>query len=257
MIKNSDCSEKDLNIFLNTIRQVEGRISRDHINRLIQENGHTSKVFVEPNNLEIYHIDNMIRDRFQFRKSLILDSVKVADAVSVIGLEKNSEIQIECHACESSGEKNVSIVYDCPNANYRKNIWARLKIFQLKKVVVASSNIHPSLGDELKNDVELTFLKLNNDDQYIDSLSRINFFRVNKYIKKGSPLKYSDLISKKLVLVGKVTQVIVENQGLRLQVEAIARQSGKYGDFVNLYNPASKKHIRGQVIDFNKVRVNI
>ena len=58
-------------------------------------------------------------------------------------------------------------------------------------------------------------------------------------------------------MAGKVTRVVVKQNGLNLRVNAVAKQSGKYGEFINLYNPMSKKQIRGQVIGINEVRVDI
>ena len=123
--------------------------------------------------------------------------------------------------------------------------------------MVAAEDLQPFSTKSLKDRVELVSLAVEDSAQYIQSSSELNFFKLNRYIEKGEPLKRSDLSAKNLVRTGKLTQVIVEQDGLKVKLDAIARQTGKYGDFVNLYNPESKKQIRGEVIDYNKVRVEI
>ena len=72
-------------------------------------------------------------------------------------------------------------------------------------------------------------------------------------------LRSSTLICLPLNLVesGRLAQVEMKGNGLRLKTRAIARQAGKHGEFITLYNPQSKQQIRGQVVDFNRVEVEI
>ena len=257
LVKDSNCLKESLWTVFDTIQSIDGKISSKHLNRLIKENDGVIKVDLIPKSVDILHLDNIIATKVFLEKKLNIEKVKVIDPIYAIGLKKLSEVQFECHACNTVGPKNLNITYTRPLSNYRRNIWATIKISKLQKVVVAASDIWPFSGRDLKEDVELLPFNIEDSKQYIRSISDLSYFKVNKYIKKGTPLEHSDLVARKLVRAGKLTQVVVEQDGFKLQIDAIAKQSGKYGDFVHLYNPDSKKKIRGQVIDFNKVRVDI
>ena len=257
LVKGSSCSEEKLWTFIKMIQGIDGKVSSKHINRLLKEEGTKTEIQLRPNNIEILHLKNIVVNKVTLSEGLNILEVKVIDPVYAIGVNRLSEVKFECYACKTTGFKNLSIIFTNPVSGYRRNIWATIKISELKQVVVTTLDIFPFSRKALKDHVKLVELNLENSAQYIQSLSDLNFFKVNKYIKKDTLLKYSDLIAKDLVKTGKPTQVIMEQGGLKLQVEAIARQSGKYGEWVNLYNTSSKKQIRGQVIDFNKVRIDI
>ena len=257
LVKGSNCSKEKLWTFIKMIQKIDGKISSRHLNRLLKEEGSKAEIQLSPNNIEILHLKNIVANKVILGEGLNILEVKVIDPVYVIGVNRLSEVKFECYSCKTTGIKNLSIIFSNPISGYRRNIWATVKISKFKKVVVTTLDIRPFSKKVLKDHLKLIPVNLEESGQYIESLSDLEFFKVNKYVKKNTPLKYSDLTPKYLVKTGKPTQVIMNQGGLKLQVEAIARESGKYGEWVNLYNPSSKKKIRGQVINFNKVRIDI
>ena len=257
LVKNSSCSEEKLWKFIRMIQGIDGKISSRHINRLFKEEGADTEIQIRPNNIEVLHLKNIVVNKVILSEGLNILEVRVIDPVYAIGVNRLSEVKLECYACKTTGFKNLSIIFTNPVTGYRRNVWATIKISEFKKVVVITKDILPFSRKVLKDHVKLVQRNLEDSAQYVQSLSDLGFFKVNKYIKKDALLKYSDLTAKDLVKTGKPTQVVMRQGGLKLQVEAIARQSGKYGEWVNLYNARSKKEIRGQVIDFNKVRIDI
>jgi flagella basal body P-ring formation protein FlgA len=96
--------------------------------------------------------------------------------------------------------------------------------------------------------------KLNKEKKYAETLK---FFKTNKPIKPGEILKKSDLNGSLLVKAGSNTEVIIENQLLKLKTTGISRNSGIYGDQVEVLNIQKNKKYVGKIIDINKIQVEI
>ncbi|MCY4644811.1 MAG: flagellar basal body P-ring formation chaperone FlgA [Bacteriovoracales bacterium] len=257
LVLKSNCPERDLNTFWHIAWKVDGKISSHHLNRLIREEGHKVRFELRPNNIKIFHLDKIVLQRIIRRKDFKVKKIGSFGSIRAIGLRDFSDLKFECHACHTTGLKNLNINYIAPESDYQKNIWVTLKLSQLKKVAVASSDIHPFSEINLQDVVEIMPVDLEVNNFYIQSVSDLKYFKVNKYVARNTPLKHSDLIPKILVGVGKSTHAIVVSGRLKLKMKAIAKENGKYGEFIALYNPDSKKQIRGRVIDFNKVQVDI
>ena len=254
---HENCSDEQLLHFFNIIYGINGAISSAHINRLMIEENIESKISLKQKKLEIVHLENIIKDRINLKDGLVIQNLKAIGPIYAIKFEKISDIQLECHGCHSVGMKNINIFYDLLSNQYRQNIWVSARILEFQEVVVASSDIRPSNREGLLNYVDIIPMGLDHSGQYLKSVNRLEYFKVNKYIKKGTPLKQSDIIPKRLVSAGAITSVIIDQNGLKLKFKAIARESGKYGDFIDLYNQKSKKKIRGEIVGFNRVKVEI
>ena len=257
IIISSNCSRGNLQVFLNTVQNIEGKISSLHFNRLMQEEQRDVRVDFRPDNIEIFHLETVIKNKFSLKRELNIESVEVVNPIYVIAIKSLSDIRFQCHACNTAGVKNLSIIYSNSLDDYNKNIWSIIKISQLHKIIVATSDIRAFSKDSIRDHVEMVERSLDGSERYLKSLLDLKYFTANKYIKRGTPIKYSDIIPKKLVKAGQIADVIIVKGGLRLQSKGVSKESGKYRDFINLYNPETKKEIRGQVIGFNKVRVEI
>ncbi|PIR77587.1 MAG: flagella basal body P-ring formation protein FlgA, partial [Candidatus Magasanikbacteria bacterium CG10_big_fil_rev_8_21_14_0_10_38_6] len=73
----------------------------------------------------------------------------------------------------------------------------------------------------------------------------------------GQPLTRNILTPKKLVNYGDTIEVIFEKYNMKINLQVMARQSGKLGDKISLFNPKSKKMFTGKIVDFKKVMVDI
>ena len=256
--KSSFCNKGEIAMALDVLWRLDGKITSEHFNRLVREEGWKKAIQLEPKVIEIFHLDNLVRDRVSLKGNLRLDRVSVIGAVYAIAIDGLSDLELQCHGCHSTGSKNLSIVYSGPfHQGYQKNVWATIKILEMKRVVIVNEDIGPFVRDGIQNYVKLISRVLEKSHRYLNTVTNLEYFNVNKHIKKGTLLKRSDLTPRKIVKAGKPTKVIINQGGLKIQAEAIARQSGRYGEFVNLYNPKSRKKIRAKVIGFNKVKVDL
>ena len=257
IIESSNCSDKELRVFLDIIQKIEGRISSTHFNRLIKEEGNSVKIQIRPSAIEVFHLKNIIKNKIELREGLKVEELKIINPVNLVAINDLSSIQVQCYSCNNPGIKNINIVYNDFLDNYRKNIWATIKISQLHKIVVAKSDIRAFSSFSIKDRMKIIHHNLNDSSLYLGSLSDLKYFTVNKHIKKGERIKHSHLTPKRLVKAGQAVDVIILKGGLRLEGRAVARQAGKYREFIEMYHLETNKKIRGQVVGFNKVQIEI
>ena len=66
---------------------------------------------------------------------------------------------------------------------------------------------------------------------------------------------YTKLIS--LVKAGNTVTLIVDNDGVRVAADVVARTSGGLGDEVSVYNPQTNKTLSGTVVGPDRVELNL
>jgi len=76
-------------------------------------------------------------------------------------------------------------------------------------------------------------------------------------MKAGDLLRQSDLNALSLVRAGVKTEVIIENELVKLKTSGISRSNGSLGEFVEVFHPQKNKKYLGKVIDINKVLVEL
>ena len=269
LIKHSNCSGEKIWAFFSTIQNIAGKISSSHLNRLLREEGRAGSIQLRPDSIEVFPLANIVARQVVLGEGLSVHHIKAVGGVYAVGVDGWSQVQLTCHACNSVGIKNLSVLLVDSVNGYRKNLWATMRVTRFGRVVVAARDIHPAAAKSLADEVKWAALDLSglssfsnfsdftDQNHYIQSMDDLRYFKVNKFIQRGTPLKHSDLLPLNLVESGRLAQVVMKGNGLRLKTQAIARQAGKHGEFITLYNPQSKQQVRGRVVDFNRVEVEI
>lgn len=255
--KTSTCSNKTIWNVFQTLNLIDGDISERHLNRLLKEEGFSGSVTINPKKIEIKKIDAVIGKKLTIQRGRKVKNVKSMNNFPVLGLEKNSYYEIACHACNTTGKKNASFVYTDPVNNLQKRVWVQFDILKTDQVAIAQTDLRPFANQEISHNVKLIPTEMEDTSLYLKDLENLKYYKPNKVIKKGDPIKFSDLVPKTLVQTGKLTQVSIKKGNLNIQTQAISRQSGKLDDVINLYNPQTKKQFRGKVTDYNKVVVEL
>jgi flagella basal body P-ring formation protein FlgA len=85
----------------------------------------------------------------------------------------------------------------------------------------------------------------------------LRFFKSNKPLRAGELLRASDLNAQNLVRAGMRTEVILENEMVRIKTSGISRSSGGFGETVEVFHQQKNKKYQGKVIDNNKVLVEL
>jgi flagella basal body P-ring formation protein FlgA len=91
----------------------------------------------------------------------------------------------------------------------------------------------------------------------ISDIETLAFYKTNKPLKAGEILKTADLNAINLVKAGLKTEVVLENQMIRIKTQGISRSNGTIGELVEVYHPQKNKKYQGRVVDINKVLVEL
>jgi flagella basal body P-ring formation protein FlgA len=123
-------------------------------------------------------------------------------------------------------------------------------VYQASRSIKKGETINPN--DFLKvsvfiNPVNVLLAELKYDDDLL----------ANNFISKGSYLKKTDIISTPLVQINDLVTVLIKSGAVQLNYQAISRANGWTGDKIMLQNPDSKQMFYAEVIDKNKVLINL
>jgi flagella basal body P-ring formation protein FlgA len=95
---------------------------------------------------------------------------------------------------------------------------------------------------------------------YSSPFSQINeleFYYPNKPLLAGEILKSSDLSANTLIRAGNKTEIILENEMIKIKTFGISRSNGILGQMIDVYHPEKKKSYQGKIIGLNKVVVTL
>ena len=133
------------------------------------------------------------------------------------------------------------------SADFKKMV----KAFRLTSALPSFSSVNDTniLKEEYVETIPHTDL--------ITDVEMLKFYKTNKPLKAGEILKKSDLNAVNLVRAGLKTDVVLENQMVRIKTSGISRGNGTIGELVEVYHPQKNKKYLGKVIDINKVLVEL
>jgi flagella basal body P-ring formation protein FlgA len=124
----------------------------------------------------------------------------------------------------------------------------------------AETSLKQNVADYNSQVINLSQTLINNvnqDTDLITDLETLKFFKTNKPLRTGDIIKRSDLNAINLVKAGLKTDVVLENQMIRIKTQGISRGNGAIGDIVEVFHPQKNKKYQGKVIDINKVLVEL
>ena len=253
VIHHSECSAETITEFAEVLSSLEGKIPSYQLKRMLKINN--EDINIQPGQIQIQHLGHLIREQMPLPSGIHLKSVSAVNTSDILTLEAGDKIQVECTNCLYGVNQPVNvnvIAFDGSHrslvveASFRKMVRA----YKVKTYHPAFSEITASaLTEELVEAIPHTDL--------VTDLDNLKFFKINKPIKAGSLLRRSDLNAINLVKAGLKTEVIIENELLKLKTHGVSRSNGSLGDFVEVFHPQKNKKYLGKVIDINKVLVEL
>lgn len=250
-VKTSNCplnrSEKIHKLF----NEASGVISSTQLSNLLG-----FKVNLTPRLVRIYEANKLL-------KSLIGTDYNT-EFVNTRGLNLNSKyiasnlrsIDIECsNKCKQDGTKNIKLILS--NSTDKEEYWISTKVAKKSKVYVLNRDVDVHNTSLNVGVLSKKFKIIEDHLAYFDDVRNIHFYKPNKKIKRDEPLLRTDLTPIKLVKPGHKVKVLLKAKNLTLKATGVARQSGNFEDFIDVYNPSSKKKYTGKIVDFNTVMVDL
>lgn len=253
LVKKTDCDSQTISRFVKAIQKTKGTINSRIVSEIINK-----EVMLKPNTIRVSHINNIVKNRIlndSDRYFFVDQSSRIID--SVVGLTSEESLSVKCNNCKTTGNKNITMSVYNPLTGKNKKYWITGKNLIKAQALVARRNISFSETSLSKSSFELKEVYSDKPEQFFVNPSKLVFYKVNKSLKKGSPLKFNDLHSIYLIQSGKPATVLLKNNSLSLSSIAMPLRSARFGETVPLKNQKTKKTIIGKVIDFNKVVVEL
>lgn len=249
IIKSSDCSSTVNEVFINLISTASGQTRSAHLAQVLSAN-QTSEVSISPDQIKISKLDDELANKFS-KNRFEFSGISALYSFSALTLNDNDALNFECKNCDSSGRKNIKASIGDKSIWLSASLLYRLQALKLKK------NLSYHTPILTKEDFELVEILDKDAGRYFTDLKNIHFYQLNRNIAAGDVLKVNDIRPKNLISLGQKVQLHVTNSEVNLKTIGIAKKSGKFGDFIEIENPKSKKIIMGKVTGHNTAVVEL
>lgn len=249
VIQGSDCSKEAQESFINFLNNFESTIKAKHLSSAISAEIN-EQINISPESINIQTLKQTIENSLS-HSGFIINKTTTLSSFSSFNSNTPIKTNIICNNCNQIGEKNFKLTVDS------QSIWVSASFNQKTFAYIAKSAI--SAGSKnLKQD---QFLKkeivTNTNNQLFSDFENIDYYKVMRPIRMNQPLSILDVTPKTIIKANKLVDVILINSSISLKMKAIARQSARLGEEVELYNPKTKKRISGKAVDYNKVMVRL
>jgi flagella basal body P-ring formation protein FlgA len=238
IIKYTDCSQNKIGQFLNIVNDTEGQLNTRQFD----------EIKVTPNIITIKHIDQLIAEKSNQNDYFRFVSNKILNEHNWLATDNN--IHINMHT--KPGNQTVKLTTN------NKTVFIQGKILKKTNLYIANHNID-RLNQELSAqhftlvskyiDIELTDL--------FHDITQIQYYQTNKSINAGDILTRHHLSPIALVRSGDLIKAQLSSNGLKIELEARAKETGYIGQIIQIQNLQTNKTFKAKIIDRNKVYTQI
>jgi flagella basal body P-ring formation protein FlgA len=250
VVSKTNCSTETVQTFVELLTGATGELKSTHLSQILKSE-FNKDIIVKPNLIKVEFINDTIERLVQIPKNLALKKTTSLHDRASLNLSNNVSINASCNTCSTAGEKNIKLKVGS------KTIWFSAKILMKRVGFVAIKNLSPYTNKLEKSSFRQTTLFDNGRDHLFQDIDNIRFYKPTRQIQQGKFLKVSDLMPMTIIKPGKKVKVILKGKTISLNSSALARQAGKIGQTIEVYNKKTNKKITGLVIDFNTVMVEL
>lgn len=250
---HTGCDAKALQDLNQTLISVQGKITSFQLSQMLKGKNHN--VVIQPHLIQVQHLKHLVREQLMLPPGVQLRSSEAVNAANFLSLSSGDRVEVECTGCLFGSQQplNLHIVsFDGSEKSLivRADFKKMVKAYRLLGSRAAFSEIKPEfLKEEYVESIPHTDL--------VTNLDTLKFYKLNKPVRAGALLKQSDLNALNLVKAGLKTEILIENDLVKLKTSGISRSNGTLGQFVEVYSPQKNKKYQGRVIDINKVLIEL
>lgn len=250
--KKSDCPQAVKLKFLNALQSSKGLV---RVDTLSEELG--IKATITPNRIRVESLEELLLDKYNLDSKWSFRKIKSIGKTPLLTLNEYENIQINCRDCTSPGNKNIKITITDPLKGNKKSLWLESKLLLRSYALVSKGDFMVDNKPLLAGSFDFKEVFTENPENFFTKTTNLAFYKLNKPLRKGSPLLFSDITPVSLVKNGQMTTIILKSNALMLEGKAIPMKNGQLGDMIQLRNVKSNRIIIGKVVDFNKVVIDL
>ncbi len=252
--QTKNCDSKITDDLHQIVTGLEGRVASYQLKEMLTAKGHN--VQVEPQSILIQQFKTMVRDQLILPPGVQVKAARAHNSPGAIALPAGDRMEISCQGCLFGSQQSLNVTISgfdgskqtmFVTADFKKMV----KAYRLISALPSFSSVEDQsiLKEEYIESIPHTDL--------ITDMETLKFYKTNKPLRAGELLKKSDLNAINLVRAGLKTDVVLENQMIRIKTQGISRGNGSIGELVEVYHPQKNKKYQGKVIDINKVLVEL
>lgn len=250
VIQQTGCDETTMQLVNKTLASVEGKMTSFQFAEMMK-----TPVSIQPNMIQVQHLKHLIREQLMMPPGVQLRSSDAVNSPNYIAVAPGDRVDVQCTGCLFGTQQPLNVnVIGFDGSNRSLTVKA-----DFKKMVRAYRvlSFHPAFSEIASSSLKEEFVESIPHTDLVTNLETLKFFKINKPMKAGDLLRQSDLNALSLVKAGVKTEVIIENELVKLKTSGISRSNGTLGEFVEVFHPQKNKKYLGKVIDINKVLVEL
>lgn len=148
---------------------------------------------------------------------------------------------------------NVPIQIDV-NGHFVRQVFVGFRVQKYVMAAVAAHDLVP--GTVLTaNDVRMERVPF--DGQRVNGANVLIGRRVISATRKGQPIAIESTQTNQIVKAGSTIVMIVQDDGVSVVADVVARSSGGLGDEISVYNPQTQKTLSGTVVGPDRVELDL
>jgi flagella basal body P-ring formation protein FlgA len=252
-ITQTGCSPQVMLEVNNTLASIEGKMTSFQFAEIMSSKNHV--VTVQPNHIQVQHLKHLIREQLLIPPGVQLTSSEAINSPSYFAASPGDKIEVQCIGCLYGTQQPLNINIIAFDGN-NKSMMVKA---DFKKMVKAYRmlSFHTAFSEVANSSLKEEFVEFIPQTELVTNLETLKFYKLNKPVRAGELLRLSDLNAINLVRAGLRTEVIIENDLVKLKTSGISRSNGTLGETVEVFHPQKNKKYQGKVIDINKVLVEL
>jgi hypothetical protein len=252
-ITHTGCSNEAIKEVNATLSSIEGKVTSFQFAEILKAKNFDA--LIQPNIIQVQHLKHLIREQLLIPPGVQLRSSEAINSPNYVAISQGDRVEIQCISCLFGNQQPINInVMGLDGSNKALTVKA-----DFKKMVRAYRilSTHPAFSEVSSDSLKEEFVESIPQTDLITNLETLKFYKLNKPLRAGELLKFADLNAINLVRSGLKTEVIIENELIRLKTTGISRSNGTFGETVEVFHPQKNKKYQGKVVDINKVLVEL
>jgi flagella basal body P-ring formation protein FlgA len=254
IFSHQNCNESKISDLYQVLTKLDGRISSAQLSEMMSSRGHSGMTF-SPYMIQMTQMKSIMRDQLPLPLGIQVKATRSLNSGNILALSPGDQLSVSCEACLYGTQQPINIDIKGFDGTYRSLVMTA-DFVKMVKAYRTTSYLN-SFSDVNSSTIKEEYVESIPHTDLVSDLSVLKFYKTNKPIKNGELLRLSDLNAINLVKAGLKTEVILENQMVRIKTQGISRNNGTLGELVEVFHAQKNKKYQGKVIDVNKVLVEL
>ena len=254
IIKSSTCENKVKRKFYSLLSSSTGAISKTHFQRIM---GKDISVKISPQKIEIVELEDILKNSYPLRKNWSFQKTHFSGQQQLFPYDNSERVQINCQNCENVGSKTFQVYFHDILRGKKRVVWGNTRVVIQTRSLVALRTLRANIPLKPEDFKEQLSYTTGLENLFFTNKKNLAFYKSNRNLKEGLPLKASDVSSLNLVSSGRPVKIFIEGKGMSLTSMALPLRSGKLGETIQLKSIKGDKNIIGKIVDFNKVKIDL